>query len=179
MIDNWEKLEDFIKEVLEFDQAIQPKGSGSSKKEEDVISNNIIAQCKYTDDKNISILNKDMERLLDSCELLEKFPIFVNKCKYMMTISLPVTNSTQDKIKMMIILLAFTQCLDKISTWKEFVKDRQTLIAFEKLFNRIKSKFRKMISDLNESINLVENFIDHKHVSLDTYNLFEGDPSEQ
>lgn len=85
---SWKDFENRVKELLSFDRPKLTPGSGSSKTEEDVVGINLIAQCKSTESKNISILQKDMDRLTTAAKLLEKFPLFFNQTESSNTVTL-------------------------------------------------------------------------------------------
>jgi hypothetical protein len=76
-INTWQELENFANNLILFDNPVKPAGSGNSKQEEDVVGKSLIIQCKFSSDKNLSLLRKDIYRLFSSSELLNKFPIFI------------------------------------------------------------------------------------------------------
>jgi len=174
-ITTWEQLEDFVKEILCFDNSIKPKGSGSSKKEEDIMSDNIIVQCKFTDNKNISILDKDMKRLEEAYKLLEKFPLFINKSKDMTTLSVPINSDLLDTTDKIISIIVISQCIKNLMNWRQMINDHSTLAKYEKTFNRMRKRFWELRELIKADIETIESFIDAKHVSLNTYDLFDGE----
>jgi len=76
---NWKKLEERMASLLSADSARTTPGSGNSKGEEDVVGKSTICQCKDSDQKNITILAKDIERLKNSASLLDKTPLFASR----------------------------------------------------------------------------------------------------
>jgi len=176
-IKSWNELEDFVKDLLSFDNSCKPKGSGSSKKEEDVVSDNIVVQCKYSDKINISIQKKDLDRLIDAHDILDKFPIFINKNLDDIVISLPVMDKFDDINLTLLKLIAIKQGILKLNNIKTIVNDRAILSNYQNTFRKIKKQFYDLRKSIEEDINKLENFIDSKYVSLNTYNLFDGDNS--
>ncbi len=77
----WQDLEDTIKEYLVDDNGMTIPGSGSGKGEEDVSGISVLCQCKHSENKNITILTKDLERLVVAAALNNKYPIFASKAK--------------------------------------------------------------------------------------------------
>ena len=114
MVNSWQALEDLAVEILKEDHPIKPKGSGNGKKEEDVISNTTITQCKYTQSKNVSILDKDLQRLLDACNLQDKFPLFLTSNDKGPILSIPINDDTEKIIKSLIELLLILKGSEKL-----------------------------------------------------------------
>jgi hypothetical protein len=85
----WEELEEDVKELFKKDHVKTVPGSGNGKSEEDVIGISTIIQCKYTSNKNMSILDKDMTRLKEAARLQNKQPLFITKNNSGMVLSIP------------------------------------------------------------------------------------------
>ena len=78
---SWQNLEEMMKYLLVLDKAITIPGSGNGKGEEDVIGLSTITQCKYCETKNVTILRKDIDRLLDAAKLQKKYQYSLLKIK--------------------------------------------------------------------------------------------------
>lgn len=175
MINSWQALEEFAYDLISPDNPRKPAGSGSAKKEEDVISNCFIVQCKYTEDKNMSILNKDLTRLLLACELQDKIPLFITSNRSDIVLSIPIKDSTRPIINTLLELAVIMKRSEKISDDIRLVK---TIGQFEKLqksANRIniliygiKNKFESLMR--KTAVKLAAKYDD-----LTICDLFEGE----
>lgn len=127
----WEKLEAKVKELFKLDNAKTVPGSGNGKGEEDVIGLSTIIQCKYTDNKNMSILDKDMKRLRSAAELQDKLPIFINENQSGMVLSIPEGPLMGDIVNIIIALAA----MNKIEEDLELCKDIRTYNMMSKFIS--------------------------------------------
>lgn len=180
-MNSWKDLESYAAKLIIKDNPVLPKGSGNAKSEEDVISDNIIVQCKYTENINTTILQKDMNRLLEACALQDKFPLFINSTNHLETISIPVTPETKQIINKIIDIIVLSQSLENLYC------DNITTLGLnnEQISNKIKianskiKKYKKLLDTINleynEIINKISSKIDTKEKNLLMYNLFEGD----
>jgi hypothetical protein len=99
---SWQNLEDLMKNLLAFDNAITIPGSGNGKGEEDVIGLSTITQCKYSEKQNITILRKDIDRLLEAAKLQNKVPIFATENEGLILISIPECIISKDILHLII-----------------------------------------------------------------------------
>lgn len=172
---HWQDLEDEVQDLLLLDSSKKPANSGGTKKEEDVVSKNIIAQCKYTDTKNMSILNKDLERLISACELQDKFPMFFTSNGNNTVISIPYNDDTACMIKnIMTFLISF---LDLIKCYKALnsVQDISELNIIKKRLSQNIGRAKLVFSTLKETHKQCENKIEIKTNDILLYDLFEGE----
>lgn len=175
-IDNWKELEDFVMNLIKKDRPIKPKGSGSSKKEEDVVGETIIGQCKYSDNVNVSLLSKDLNRLIEAAELLGKFPIFVNQSGNNPTIiSIPIISETKDIVDQILCLVMILHKLNKLNEQKGLVKFKTKVEVehFDRNLEKVKKKISTLTSELNEMTNSLEQFVKSNYNDLLMYNLFD------
>lgn len=171
---NWKKLEERMAELLIEDKARTTPGSGNSKKEEDVVGLSIICQCKDSDKKNISILNKDINRLIESAKLLGKAPLFTSRAESNTLISIPVTDDNITNIRSIINHLILLARLDNLEREVNFIDKNELNLCkkAEKEMRAIK-KLRYNINKLiNDRIDIIDNRIDVKIMDASTYNLF-------
>lgn len=175
MIKSWQALEEFAYDLIKSDNPVVPKGSGNAKKEEDVISNCFIVQCKYTEDKNMSILNKDLTRLLDACALQKKFPLFITSNKTDIVLSIPINDDTRPVINTFLELAVIQKRYDKIKEDIRFVKTDKQYQVIQKFNDRIniliygiKAKFESMVKSTAAMLAA-------KYDDLTMYDLFEGE----
>ena len=172
---NWEDLEEFVKSLIKFDNPVRTPLSGGTKHEEDVVGTNILAQCKFTSDKNISILFNDMARLCFAAGKLEKFPIFVSEQEAGKVVAVPITDSTELFLADMLKLAALRQGLDSIKYTMPSISTLSTLGLANKEVTRLKKLYTDLKHNIDQELNLVEMRISSKYVDLTTYNLFEGE----
>ena len=126
------------------DKAMTVPGSGNGKSEEDVIGLSTITQCKYSETKNVTLLRKDIDRLLDAAELQGKVPIFVTENNGLKLISIPESIIFKDVLHQMVgmSLIRFVQTNAKSSDSLEEKKAyRKLLIRGRKILSAIHSKY--------------------------------------
>jgi hypothetical protein len=173
MINNWEQLEEFAKDLISDDNPKLPANSGGTKGEEDVIGSNIIIQCKYTDNKNMSILKKDLDRLLESANLLSKFPIFLTSNGSNDTvISIPINKKTKDIIKQLCSIVITMSEIEYIEDNIKVCKTRGQLEAIGVRAQKLESKIKFNRADGLAKVHELLDVIERKYVDIITCNLF-------
>ena len=170
---NWKNLEKKVRDLLLDDDAVLTPGSGNVKKEEDVVTCNLLCQCKYTDKKNVSILEKDINRLVKSAEQLEKVPIFINSTHKRFVVSL--LDDTAEKILKYVVLLAR---IDKLNNDIIMCKDTKTLLRIKNIANKLNSQYKLISNNIKQNITDINNKLDIKINNLTQYDLFEGKNNE-
>lgn len=165
----WNKFEDTIKELLKDDQAITVPGSGNGKGEEDIIGFSTIAQCKYTNKDNISILKKDIDRLLSAGKLHNKMPLFCNKSNKNTIISIIDSDYTENILKFIILLSSLQKIEDELDSYNT-IKDLNSLKTY---VSNVIDKKRSIINTLNNKFNKLYKQINDKYNNLIQYDLFE------
>jgi len=174
-MNDWKELEDFAMEILAKDNPVKPAGSGSTKKEEDVVSNDVIVQCKYTQNKNMTILSKDLERLMDASRLLNKFPLFINSNLTDIIISLPVEKDDTEflglLVKIILIYKKYYRLLDTIGS----ATNTKTLDRCSKELKLYDNIFKSLMLKLNGYSNTLDISLKAKFDDLTICNLFEGE----
>lgn len=174
----WKNLEDLTKRLLECDSPKLPAGSGSGKGEEDVIGQTMIAQCKYTDNKNTSILDKDIERLLSSADMLEKFPLFVTQSSDRVMLSIPVDEETMPVIVHLIKAVRVFKGLRVLDDNLNYMRQNGSLAEIEnakRVYQKLKSTAKRLISSIRSRLSSSEQRADSLYDHLTMYDLFEGD----
>lgn len=169
MID-WEIFEQKIKEILKYDNAKTVPGSGNGKHEEDIIGLSTIVQCKHTNKKNISILYKDLKRLIEASDLQEKMPIFASKAKDINVISLICDNNSIKDILRLVMIYAQLNYLKKISEESD-VKD----IHDCNILSLISNNINREVNKLKEKLSKITSKIEGSYLNSITYNLFDKD----
>jgi len=175
MVNSWKDLEDLAAEILKEDHPVKPKGSGNAKKEEDVIGDNIIAQCKYTEDKNFSILTKDLERLKEACKLQDKLPLFISSNSKETILSLPITNMDEELLKAIITIIRIYASLDKLEDEVKISKTVEQLRSVSSKIIRNKSAMQSNANNINTRLFKLLDKAEIKYIDLTTYDLFEGE----
>lgn len=169
----WKEFEEQIKKLLALDKAEIPAGSGSGKKEEDVIGVGTISQCKCTGNTNISILKKDMDRLLEASKLREKFPLFFTNGDDKVYLTMPLNDDTEAVVKNMlrfgIAHSIYTKLMKELLACKT-IKELQV----------VKSQYGTLVNhtnNLRRALNIFQgslaDTIQIKETSLLQYDLFE------
>lgn len=166
---DWKDLENEVKELLDFDSPVIPPNSGGTKKEEDVVGNTIIAQCKSTQNKNISILNNDVERLLKSSEIQNKFPVFITKNKNGTYITIKVDNNSKN-------ILRYISYIGYISQLTEMMYLRSTneiIRIMNKCLKKLKDCYFSLMCDHKLKIDKITQNINSKYDNVYMINMFE------
>jgi len=165
----WEDLENKVKDWLKIDEAITVPGSGNGRSEEDVIGISTITQCKYTENKNASILAKDMKRLKEAAKLQDKFPLFVNESSEGVVVSIPECEEIVDILTYITIIKQLDQVEKELSECNRI----EILEKLDSLFEKISKKAQRSNKKLRDQLNKIKNVICTKYNNLTTYNMFE------
>lgn len=169
---NWKKLEEKMKDYLKNDNAKTTPGSGNSKKEEDVVGMSTICQCKDSESKNVNILAKDIDRLLNAAKILKKSPLFASRSGEHTLISVPIDDDNEDEVK---FLLDFIIMNSSITILEELIKqcdDSASIAAINKEFTRIEKVANNLLNESKDKISNVRNILLAKITDTMTYNLF-------
>ena len=173
MIKNWKQLEESARELISDDNPVQPRNSGGTKGEEDVVGSELIIQCKYTNAKNMSILKKDLDRLLENANLLEKFPIFITaNGDGDLILSLPVKIDPQlivDVIRLTII----SNGLQKMILNHNLITTPDILNKYRKQEFKYKGLMQAITSKIQDQFTRLASLLDTKYKNLMMYNLFD------
>jgi len=156
---SWQNLEDFTKELLALDLAITVPGSGNGKSEEDIIGLSTITQCKYSDKVNISILRKDIDRLLNAAKLQKKIPIFITENNGLILVSIPESPILKDILHMIVgmSIIKFVQNnAINPKTINEKREYRKLIVRGEKIINAINNKYNNIALECRMSLNDIE-----------------------
>jgi len=170
---NWETLEEFVKSLLKFDNPVRTPLSGGTKHEEDVVGTYTLSQCKFTSDKNISILDADMRRLILAASMMNRFPIFVSEYAEGKAVSIPSRSDTDPILREMLKLAVIKWGLNNLEDLKHTIKTPQILNKVDTEFRKLKKLFYELDSDIKTQVSRMENMLDQKHIDLTHYDLFE------
>lgn len=171
---DWKEFENWTKEYLSFDKAKLTPGSGNAKSEEDVVGLSVLAQCKCSGNKNVSIQEEDLQRLEQSANMLDKVPLFFSQSKSRKILSLLVDNYEENS-KSCVKLLSLLSSLETINyiidhnnvTTQAGVDECHHLaIRAEKLWSEISGNIRK-------NLRIISTKIDSKYDDITMGNLFE------
>jgi len=172
---SWENLEDLMTQLLMLDKAMTVPGSGNGKSEEDVIGLSTITQCKYSEAKNISILRKDVDRLMAAAKLQNKIPIFVTETRGLKLISIPESIIFKDVLNIIVgmSLTRFVQTnLSKIKTSEERVEYKKLISRATQIIDAVHAKYIELADDCMTSLNK-ENELSLEWTNHNQTNLFE------
>jgi hypothetical protein len=166
----WEKLEKKVKSLFKKDKVKTVPGSGNGKGEEDVIGISTIIQCKYTANKNITILDKDMQRLKTAAEGQNKLPIFVTENPSGMVISIPEGPLTQEIVNILIAMAS-------LNKMEEDVDLCNSINIFNNMSKFISNDLEHLITCIEVStkarINAINARLETKYKKLTQYDLFD------
>lgn len=175
MMSEWKKLEEFVAFITRADKTKLTPLSGATKKEEDVVGTALICQCKQTEDKNASILEKDVIRLLESAKLLNKFPLFFVSSKMGKFMAVPINEETEVTVECMIDTAALSKRLEDlylnhkhISDYKSLTRASRELDTLEKMAEELASQNKRLISRIKTQLKVKED-------NILMYNLFDGE----
>ncbi len=172
---SWEDLEEKVKNWLEVDDAMIVPGSGNGRGEEDVIGVSTIAQCKYTENKNASILAKDMRRLKDAGKMMGKFPLFVNESSEGVVVSIPECDVMKDILEYIVVINQLEYVYNELLE----CKNPDVIEQIYNLFEKIQKKASGIISKVNKKICKIKIKFDIKYQALTTYDMFEEAKNER
>lgn len=172
MSDNWNSLEEYVKKLLSYDQPTRTPLSGGTKGEEDVVGINSVSQCKFTADKNISILAKDLERLISSAKLLNKLPLFFNESNAGRTVALLTDhNCTYHTLSLACLLhglhtlMPIAYNITTLTQLRDVQKEQDRL---KKIYTAIKNEVDIRLGEINKYIKV-------KYDDLTMHDLFENE----
>lgn len=176
-INTWQDLEDFTVDLLSTDNPRKPAGSGSTKKEEDISGQTILVQCKFTDQKNATILKKDLDRLLESSDQQFKFPVFINKSGD----NPPILSFSIDyDIEITKAIVKLILIKKKISKLRNYLDDKLTIDVLNKInsmLEKLKVEARNLSNTISSDIEKLDISVEARYADLLNCNLFEGDPN--
>jgi len=171
---SWQNLEDMMTDLLALDKAITVPGSGNGKGEEDVIGLSTITQCKYSDKVNVSILRKDIDRLLAAAELQQKMPIFVTENNGLILVTIPDSPILKDVLYMIVSmsLLKFVEAnCENVKTKEERKEYRKLIYRSDSIRYTINNKYEGFSLDCRMKLkNTIEenlNYLDSLKESTD------------
>lgn len=172
---DWKTLEEFVTDLLVDinDDAVCTPLSGGTKNEEDVMGRSFIVQCKYTDNKNLSILEKDLTRLRKAADMTGKFPIFVSRSTAGTILSIPIDNNTEEDVK---FILKALSTLIALKSMKELAPKLDSYPFVKRglsYLRRLKKEVHDIRNTLHKLVDKVEQTLDTKYDDVTMFNLFE------
>lgn len=173
MINDWEQLEEYAMNLLSEDNPVRPPNSGGTKGEEDVVGTSIIIQCKFTENKNLSILKKDLDRLCLNANALLKFPIFLNSNGKDTVLSLPIESKHDiDFIKDLVKLMIIYQTSNVLEDTACIINAPNQLERYRKQETKIHNLFKSIVDKFKQKFDRISQVLDSKYKDLMMYNLF-------
>jgi hypothetical protein len=169
----WQELEDDMLKLLAHDKVKRTPLSGGTKGEEDVVGIYTLTQCKFTTDKNVSILASDLERLLKAAKLLDKLPLFVSESKAGKIVSIPITDETRDILSLALRLATLQKGLSTIEDILNFVDSEQQIKRVEADITRLEKSFSFIKDSIKEKLEKVNRKVTTKLDDTQMYNLFD------
>lgn len=167
---NWKDLENKLKSMMSIDKATTIPGSGNGKGEEDVVGFSTIIQCKFSEQKNITILQKDIRRLKEAAELQDKTPLFASENDGELIISL---TDTQHLSSILELIVAMSQ-LGKLQTDLQICRDVSTWNSINNIYERsTKILTEKILRLLRDKKELLLNNLEAKYQELTQTSLFD------
>lgn len=174
-MNKWENLEEEVKTLLTADLAQRTPLSGGTKKEEDVVGRTIFAQCKQTNNKNGTILLNDLNRLLEACNLQNRFPLFFNEFNSNTTLSIPITDETKDIISKIIKIIIISKSMEKLELELKRVGTLRDLTAISVALNEPIRLMKTLWNEFNTSKKRIDTRINTIQDDILMHDLFEGE----
>jgi hypothetical protein len=173
IVSNWEDLEKYVKQITNNDNTQRTPLSGATKGEEDVVGQSIICQCKATEDKNFSILQKDILRLYGAADLQDKFPLFFSRNKYCNLLSIPVLDDKHEEMVCMVInYIILRKRIQLLRTTK--IEGAKALLSADAEHRKLKRLYTLLSQELANDLDHIEDNLNSKRDNLLMYNLFDG-----
>lgn len=169
----WENLEEYVKKLTKLDETKRTPLSGGTKHEEDVVGNCLLCQCKQTEDKNISILQKDLARLLEGAKLLEKFPLFFSQSKSATVISVPITEDTAAVVDTIIDTIIVDKRLCDLYLSMKDIKSPSGLRRAEKEMVKLEAMSEELFSQTRRVLKRIRSRFSTIQDDITMYNLFD------
>jgi len=166
---DWQNLEEKLKTMLQSDNARTIPGSGNSKGEEDVVGFSTITQCKFSENKNVTLLSKDIERLKEAAILQEKTPLFASENNKELILSL----LDGEFLPLVIDLLVSLSQLNKLEKDLDICKNINTWEDINKKFeNETKKTADKVIRTLIDKKKEINTKLEVIYADLTQLDLF-------
>ena len=176
-MEKWKKLENYITELFKNDNPTTTPGSGNAKHEEDVVGSSTIVQCKYTSNKNLSLLNKDIDRLVLACSIQNKTPIFVTENDSTTILSIVIKHNSYEYENTTDI----ANHIISLSTLKIIEEELINVSSLDRLniiSNIINGKLKRICNNMTKNITNLYKNIDKKfsikYNKLIHYDLFDN-----
>lgn len=173
---DWKKLEEWTAKLLEEDRGKIPRNSGGTKKEEDVVGTSSIAQCKATDQINITILNKDTQRLLKAAELQDKFPFFITSTFGRKSITMILDGNNDEIITSLVKIATIRKGAEKLLKVlkSQDINIRHIYIARSEL-KKLKRRFAIEVDTIKTLFSSIDSRCNTLYDDLTIMDLFEGE----
>lgn len=168
-IKSWQELEDYTQKILSDDRGKKPPLSGGSKKEEDVVGSNSIAQCKYTKNSSITMKADDIKRLLKAANDLDKLPLFISNSESGTFVTLELNEDIETVIKIAIVRKA----INNIQKETNNIRNIRHLESIRKETFRLSKLLESYIKEEKDIIKHILVKCDNKYDDLTMFNLFE------
>lgn len=171
-INTWQELETFVIDFFKKDKPKTTPGSGNSKNEEDVIGDITMSQCKFTENINSSILEKDMSRLLESAKQRHRTPFFFNKSAKYTTITINIDESNYENISNLMYTYALYYNLKNLNDMLNNINDPRSYEYIKSDINKNIKNIKNSLIDINNLVASVQNTLEVKFHAIMNYDLF-------
>jgi hypothetical protein len=170
MTSDWKEFEELIREYLIDDKAVTVPGSGNAKGEEDIIGYSTLCQCKFSDRKNVSILRRDIGRLIAAGKLQNKVPLFASKSNGKLLLTVLDSPYLKSIIRYIVAIASADRVIKDIS----LCNDIKTLNDIDTYINSTFIPINTSLSNkLYKAQRIVNKAIENKYTELQQCNLFD------
>lgn len=168
---DWNELEEVAVDLLKEDSPVRPKNSGGSKKEEDVVGSSLMVQCKHTTNKNITIKDADLKRLIKAADALQKLPVFLSANHDSVLFSVLLDNCPdipQSLINIAIVIKSISILKSELT----YVRSVKHLHSIRKELTNKQILFKKEIDKIKKGLTRLETACNTKYDDLTMVDLF-------
>lgn len=172
---NWEDLENWVVQLLYDDRPVRPPNSGGTKKEEDVVTFGSIAQCKATEHNNMSLLDKDINRLLEASHMHDKLPLFVSSTWDKLGVTFIFDGKNDDTMASSVKIAVIAKAAQRLKKMVSTLKSVRQLNAAKRELNKLKSRLNVEVNKINDTFSAIDTACETKYDDLTIVDLFEGE----
>lgn len=172
---DWADLENWTMTLLDDDSPVKPPNSGGSKKEEDVVSFGCIAQCKATNQVNMTLLDKDIKRLTTACELQDKLPLFVSSTCSELGVTLLFDGENDELFSSVIKIAVLYKSAKRLREMTTTFTTVRQINATRNLLRKLKSRLTVEVDKIKDVFSTIDKECTIKYDDLTIVDLFEGE----
>lgn len=176
---HWEELEDLAQNLTKADKSKRTPLSGGTKGEEDVVGISTISQCKYTETKSISMLERDITRLQSAAALHNKLPLFWSANSTHLVVSLLLDGQDDEIVKSLINIAIVAKGAEKHKKTMKHIKTMRELSIMRREVTRLRQILTLEVDKIKDSLSSISRSCDAKYDDLTMIDLFEGVEGEK